>query len=173
MQRILVMGVSSGVGKSTFARRLGESLKLPVYHLDTLFWNPGWLESSPEEFRARQAALTIHDAWIIEGNYTQTYELRAERADTIIYLELPLALCIFRVVRRWLTNLGRTRPDMGEGCLEKLDWAFLSFIITTYHNRKRTMVKTLAQFEAKSPQNRAIHLRGRRAIKKYLQKIQA
>ncbi|WP_338067492.1 hypothetical protein [Thermoactinomyces vulgaris] len=33
----LVIGVSSGVGKSTFARKLGQILKIRVYHLDAFY----------------------------------------------------------------------------------------------------------------------------------------
>ena len=32
------------------SRRLGNALKLPVIHLDTLFWKPGWIEPNKEEW---------------------------------------------------------------------------------------------------------------------------
>ena len=46
----MVIGVSSGVGKSTFARKLGEALKINVYHLDTLYWKRNWVEATLEDF---------------------------------------------------------------------------------------------------------------------------
>lgn len=178
MQRILVMGVSSGAGKSTFARRLGDAQGLPVYHLDAIFWKPGWIEASPEEFVSRQAAIAVQDSWIIEGNYTgdrynDGFRLRAARADTLIYLEVPLAVCLFRVVKRWLTHLGQTRPDMGAGCPEKLDWEFLHFIITTYRQRRRAIHDRLQAFEASGPDKRAVWLRGRPAIADYLRALES
>ena len=51
MQRIMVIGVSAGVGKSRFARRLGEATDLPVHHLDAYFWKPGWIEAEEKEFQ--------------------------------------------------------------------------------------------------------------------------
>jgi adenylate kinase family enzyme len=50
MKRIMIIGISPGVGKSTFARRLGELLQVEVYHLDAYFWKPNWVEASLEEF---------------------------------------------------------------------------------------------------------------------------
>ena len=49
MERIVIIGCG-GSGKSTLARQLGEMTGLPVIHLDKLFWRPGWVHISPEEF---------------------------------------------------------------------------------------------------------------------------
>ncbi|HEU5138867.1 MAG TPA: topology modulation protein, partial [Bacillales bacterium] len=46
MPRIMVMGASAGTGKSTFAQELSKILNIEVYHLDRLYWKPGWVESS-------------------------------------------------------------------------------------------------------------------------------
>lgn len=141
MNRIMVIGVSAGVGKSTFSRRLGEALNIDVYHLDTLYWKPGWVEASLEEFSEAQMNIVQRPNWIIEGNYSNTFDIRVENADTIIYLELPLHICLYRVIRRWITNIGKVRPDMAEGCKEKIDWEFIKFILTTYRPRKENMKK--------------------------------
>lgn len=70
-------------------------MKIDVYHLDTLFWKPRWKEATIDEFSADQRMIiNDNDQWIMEGNYTNTYEIRAEYADTIIYLELPLYVFI-------------------------------------------------------------------------------
>ena len=120
VNRIMVIGVSSGGGKSTFARKLGQILKIRVYHLDAFYWKPGWVESSPEEFVTAQQEIVNQRQWIMEGNYSRTFEMRAEHADTMIYLELPRYLCLLRVIKRILVNMGKTRPDMGEGCPDHL-----------------------------------------------------
>lgn len=92
LNRIMVIGISAGVGKSTFARRLGKATNINVYHLDALYWKPGWIEATLGEFsKAQKEILNLHQ-WIIEGNYSNTFETRAESADTLIYLELPLYL---------------------------------------------------------------------------------
>lgn len=168
MKKIMVVGVSAGAGKSTFARELGFRTGLPVHHLDAHFWNSGWVESTPEEFTEKTAVLVQHDQWIIDGNYSTTFEMRAAEADTIIYLELPLRVCLYRVLRRWVTNIGSTRPDMPDGCEEKIDREFLSFIIRTYKERKAKMRKRLQQFEELRSGNRSIMLKGQRQIEGFL-----
>ena len=139
MNRILVIGVGSGAGKSTFARRLGKLTGIEVTHLDRLFWKPGWVESSVEEFTEAQQQVILNDTWIIEGNYTGTIDIRESYADTVIYLELPLHVCLFRVLKRRVQYHGKIRDDVGEGCEEKIDMAFLKFILTTYKPRKNKM----------------------------------
>ncbi len=168
MKRIMVVGVSAGVGKSTFASELGKALNRKVYHLDAFYWKPNWVEAPTEEFSKAQQDLVTQEEWIIEGNYTATFEIRTERADTMIYLELPLSVCLYRVIKRWLTNLGKTRPDMGAGCTEKLDWAFIKFICTTYYSRKKSMKDHFQSFLRLDPQNEVIILKGKPAIQSYL-----
>lgn len=94
--------------------------------------------------------------WIIEGNYSNTFDIRTEHADTIIYLELPLYVCLYRVVRRWLMNIGKTRIDMGEGCKEKLDWDFIQFIYTTYYPRKKKCTNDFNRFKHQIPKKRLL-----------------
>lgn len=146
MNRIMVIGVSSGVGKSTFARRLGELIGIKVTHLDRLYWKPGWVEAPIEEFSEAQRQVVQNEKWVIEGNYTGTFDIREPYADTIIYLELPLRVCLSRVLKRRIQYHGKTREDIGEGCDEKIDWAFLKFIITTYAPRKKKMKKRITRY---------------------------
>ncbi|MEX0838897.1 MAG: topology modulation protein [Parvibaculum sp.] len=133
MQRILVIGCSGG-GKSTLARRLGEKLALPVVHLDVLFWKPGWVESSYDEFRPKVAAAVAEDRWVIDGSFSRTFDIRLPRADTIVWVDQPRRVCLWRAFRRTMTLFGRTRADLAPGCPEKIDPAFYRFI----WNFKRT-----------------------------------
>ncbi|MGG2094625.1 topology modulation protein [Bacillus sp. S13(2024)] len=171
MNRIMVIGISAGVGKSTFARNLAEILYIPVYHLDAFYWKPGWVEASIEEFSTAQQDIVNQHQWIIEGNYSNTFEIRAEHADTIIYLELPLYICLYRVIKRWLTNIGKTRPDMGAGCKEKIDWDFIKFIYTTYYPRKRKMAERLQFFQSLGSKKVIITLKSKQEINSYLENI--
>ena len=174
VKRILVLGISAGVGKTTFATQLGRILNKKVYHLDALFWKPGWVEASLEEFsNAQKQIIENTEEWIIEGNYSTTYDLRMKAADTLIYLECPLYVCLYRVIKRYLSNIGKTRPDMGEGCTEKLDWEFIKFIITTYKPRKKKMEKRLSTFKSIRPQNQVITLKNRKAIRSFLKSLEA
>ncbi|MGE7904435.1 hypothetical protein ACQKNS_08500 [Peribacillus sp. NPDC094092] len=76
MERIMVIGVSAGVGKSTFARRLGDNLDIEVHHLDAFYWRPGWVEAPIEDFISAQKEVLSHDKWIMEGNYSHSFNLR-------------------------------------------------------------------------------------------------
>ncbi|MCA1321993.1 topology modulation protein [Bacillus tianshenii] len=170
MRRIMVIGVSAGAGKSTFARRLGKALEIEVHHLDRLYWKPNWVEASNEEFAQAQQDIIKHkQEWILEGNYTGTFDFRAKHADTMIYLEIPLYTCLYRVVKRWLTNLGKTRPDMGEGCEEKMEWSFIKFIYTTYHARKRKMRE---RFRKYGNGRTIIVLKNQKEIEAYISRIE-
>ncbi len=128
MQRVLVIG-PCGAGKSTLATSLGDKLGLPVYHMDQLNWRPGWVESSKDEILERLAGIISTDRWLIDGTYGGTLGVRLERADTVIYLDYPIRLCIARLLRRIWTYRGRTRPDMTEGCPERFDLGFLIYLL--------------------------------------------
>jgi Adenylate kinase and related kinases len=129
--KISIIGYS-GSGKSTLAQKLGERLSLPVLHQDSVHWLPGWRERDPAESdRIVNAFLDAHpEGWIIDGNYRKmAYARRMAEADLIVCLEFSRAVCLVRVLKRWLSNRGRTRPDMGEGCDEKVDLAFIRWIL--------------------------------------------
>ena len=128
MRRILIVG-NSGGGKSTLARRLGEKLSLPVIHLDLIFWKPGWVEIGDDTFRVEVERALQAPAWICDGNFSGTWDLRMPLADTIVWLDQPRLLCVFRAVMRVVTYRGRrNRPDMAEGCDEKFDPKFYRYI---------------------------------------------
>ncbi len=167
MNRIMVIGVSAGAGKSTFARRLGELTGIEVTYLDRLFWKPDWVEASREEFSAAQQEVVQSDRWIIEGNYTGTVNIREPHADTVIYLELPLRVCLYRVLKRRVQYHGKVRLDIGEGCKEKMDKAFLKFILTTYGARKKTMAERMQRY---AQEGKTVHyLKNRKQIEGFLE----
>ena len=148
MRRVVVLGCS-GAGKSTFARRLGAKLSAPVVHLDALFWRPGWVEPSNEDFRAKVAAVVCGDAWVTDGNYVgRTYDLRLPRADTVIFIDQPRWLCLARVFRRWLFAFGRTRPDMAEGCFENMTWDFFLWVWNFEHKSKPRILAEAGKYPA-------------------------
>jgi adenylate kinase family enzyme len=128
MQRVLIIG-PCGAGKSTLAIQLGRRLGLPVVHMDQLNWQPGWVESSKDEISAKLASIMVHERWLIDGTYGGTLLERLERADTVVYLNFPIRLCVIRMLRRVWTWRGRTRPDMTEGCPERFDLSFLLYLL--------------------------------------------
>ena len=128
MHRVLVIG-SPGAGKSTLSHALARRTGLPLHHLDRMFWLPGWVERDRDEGRAELANVLAQDCWIIDGNYGSTLPLRIACADTVVWLDYPTALCLGRALRRWWMYRGHSRPDMTEGCPERLDGEFLLYIL--------------------------------------------
>ncbi len=126
MRRILILG-GSGSGKSTLARKLGEKLGLPVIHLDTLYWKKGWTPVSADEFDALLEEVLRREAWIVDGNYDRTLPARLEVCDTVLYLDYPRIVCLWGIGKRIFKNYGKTRPDMGAGCPERIDWEFIKW----------------------------------------------
>ncbi|OZM57977.1 topology modulation protein [Lottiidibacillus patelloidae] len=168
MERIMVIGVSAGVGKSTLTRNLGKKLNIPVYYLDCHYWNPGWKEASEDQFRERQKKIVANEKWVIDGNYSSTMNERLPYADTIIYIELPRWFAIYQVLKRWLTHLGKEREDRAEGCTEQMEWGFLHFIWTTYKGRKKKFRKMLKDLKS---EKRVIILNSRKEIDKFLHEL--
>lgn len=128
MQRVLIIG-PCGSGKSTLARELAPLMRLPLVHMDQLSWRAGWVETEKAELHARLAEAVAGERWLIEGNYGSTLGPRLERADTVIYLDFPIRLCLWRLIRRIVTLRGQSRPDMPEGCPERFDAAFFWYVL--------------------------------------------
>jgi adenylate kinase family enzyme len=127
MQRILVMG-PSGAGKSTLARELGRRLGIDVVHLDMLHFTAGWVEVDPSWEETRLREIVAGERWIIDGNYRRLLDIRLPRSDTVIFLDFPRRTSYWRVLKRLVRHVGRTRPDMAPGCPERIDWEFVKWI---------------------------------------------
>jgi adenylate kinase family enzyme len=165
VRRIVVIG-SGGAGKSTFARQLGTLTGLPVIHLDRHYWRAGWTPTPREEWQREVEKLAAGDEWIIDGNYSGSMDVRLRAADTVIFLDLPRVLCLWRVIRRRVRFRGMTRPDVGSGCPERLTGEFIRWI-WTYPRLVRP--KVLARLRSLPVGIRVITLESRRSIESFLQ----
>ena len=164
MRRVLIIG-NSGGGKSTLARRLGEKLGLPIIHLDVLFWQPGWVESDDDAFRARTAEALTAPAWVCDGNFGGTWDLRMPLADTIVWIDKPAWLCLIRAIWRVVQYRDGDRPDMAEGCRESVDLAFYHFIWTYDREVRPKLEAALAEHGA---QAHVVRLKSDREIAAFL-----
>lgn len=142
-QRIAIIGCA-GTGKSTFARKLAGATGLPLHHLDRLFWQPGWVKPDKEAWAKTHLDLIAHEAWIIDGNYTNTQQVRFERANHIIFFDFPTHLALWGIFKRVWQDHGKTRPDMAPGCPERLNLKFLRYIYNFNRDYRPQILADLA-----------------------------
>lgn len=145
MKRIMIIG-SAGAGKSTLARKLEEITKIRAIHMDTLFWKKNWIPVSQEELFQKVEKIIENDSWIMDGNYSKSMFIRFNRADTIIFLDTPLWLCLYRVIKRRIIYANKERPDMTKGCKEKIDWEFIKWIIIYHRHKKKKIKNTIISY---------------------------
>lgn len=153
MGRRIVVRSASGSGKTTFASRLAAALGLPHVELDALHHGPDWSEAPPEEFRRRVAEATEGDGWIADGNYdSRLGDLLLARADTVVWLDLPLAVILPRLRRRTASRI-RKETELWHGNRE--DWrnalwgreSLLVVAVRTHHRLRRELPTAAARAE--------------------------
>ncbi len=165
MRRVLVIG-SGGSGKSTFSRRLGERLGLEVIHLDRVYWRAGWVEPPKDEWLRTVEKLCAGDAWVMDGNYSGTLEVRLAACDTVVFLDLPRVVCAWRVIKRAFAYRNSTRPDMAEGCREKMNIKFLAWV---WNYPARSRPKVLRLLESRAREKRIVRLRSGAEAERFLE----
>jgi adenylate kinase family enzyme len=164
MRKVLVIG-SGGAGKSTFAKRLGARLNIKVIHLDSIYWSPGWVETPKAEWLMTVKELVKLESWIMDGNYLDTLELRLQPCDTVIFLDLPRSLCLWRVAKRLLQYWNRSRPDMADECREKFN---LEFIRWVWSYPKKIRPKVMERLKENSQDKKIVLLRSRAEVENFL-----
>ena len=162
----------SGSGKSTLARDLGEIKKLPVIHIDKMYWKSGWVLRSIEEVIPMVEAVAKTDQWVFDGNNTSSFGCRISRADTLIFLDFPTYLCMSRVIWRVIKyKMGQARTDMADGCPERFDWEFVKFLKWIYDYKKRGGWQSAMKLHDEAPAHiDKYHLCNKKAVDDFLEK---
>ncbi len=125
-QRINVIG-TSGSGKSTFANNLAAALDLPCFEMDALFWKPDWVESTDNEFLPKVAQVAARSEWVLDGNYSRTFDIKINRAQLLVWIDLPFLTTTYRVTRRAIKrSFSKKELWPNTGNRESLKKAFLS-----------------------------------------------
>jgi adenylate kinase family enzyme len=173
-RRINVAGIS-GSGKTTTSRAIAQRLGLTHIELDNLFHGPNWSAPPREEFQQRVLdAIDGLEGWVIDGNYHGSLgTLVIERAETVVWLDLPLRFCLRRIWRRTWRRI-RTREELWESKnRETLRDAFFSrdslfvWTIKAYFRHKREWP---ARF-ASQPNLEVIRLRSPEEIERWLARL--
>ena len=164
--KIAVIGYS-GAGKSTLARALGERYGIPVLHFDTIQFTPNWKERDRAEAHRMVHDFMENPAWVIDGTYSNfEYERRLNEADTIVLLNFPRLVCFWRAWKRYIRFRGGSRPDMADGCCEKMDWEFMWWLLWKGRTRRRRekFQRVLEQYPGKT-----VVLKSQKDIDRYLE----
>ncbi|MEF2552407.1 hypothetical protein VQ042_13705 [Aurantimonas sp. A2-1-M11] len=145
---VMIVG-SPGAGKSTLARRIGASHGLRVIHMDQLYWTAGWRKREPTLQLALVEDAVAEPGWVFDGNHTATMPIRTQKADTLIWLDLPRRLCVLRILRRIAGSYGQVRPDMAAGCPERFDADFLRWAWTFPQHSGPGLARLYAAFSGR------------------------
>lgn len=144
MKKIMVIGCP-GSGKSTLSRKLHNITKIPLYHLDMMFWNEDKTTAKKSVFLERLSEVLTKDSWIIDGNFSSTMEQRMNECDTVIFLDYPTDVCLDGVEKR----RGKPRGDIPWIETEE-DEEFTEFIKTFNVSRKPAILELLDKYKEKN-----------------------
>lgn len=170
MERVAILG-PGGAGKSVLAGELSRRTGLPVVYLDHLFWRAGWEPAPRERARRELQDVVASDRWIVDGNFLPEpgdRDDRFDRADTVIFLDLPRRTCLRRVLWRVARDRGRRRPDLPEGAGEGFDIDLLRWI-WRYPKADRPRVLTL--LDSVSERADVHHLRSSADVEAFLKTV--
>ena len=166
--KIAILG-HSGAGKSTLAERLGMKYRIPVLHIDTIQFLPGWVVRPQEEkLQLMQDFLNQNEQWVIDGNYSALEQARRlEEADRIILLEFNRFASLWRAWKRYYRYRGQSRTSMAEGCPEKIDWPFVKWIL--WEGRGADKVAHFRGIEQMYPEKTVV-IRNQRQLDRYMRR---
>ena len=163
--RILILGCS-GSGKSTLTRLISEKYDRPAVHLDVHFWKPNWVQTPTEQWREKVKKLVLPKSWVMDGTFSESFDLRFPAADLIIVVNLPRITCLYRAIKRVLKySKANRRPDMADGCDETFDLDFYKYI-WTYN--KKVFPKVLDAIEKYDCKNKVIHLKTNQEVSRFI-----
>lgn len=165
MNKVSVIGCP-GAGKTTFARELASSTELPLIHLDRIYHDQSYsYHTDTESWRSRVLGEAKKKRWIIDGNYKSTFDIRLPASDTIIFLDYPTHISLWRAMKRRIHFRTRVREDMPPTWKEKLGWDFFVFIVKF----NQAVAPRLRQLLESYPEKEVIILRSPRQAKTYLE----
>jgi adenylate kinase family enzyme len=165
--RVTVNG-TSGSGKTTLAARIGRALDLPHTETDALFHGPEW--TPRPDFLDKVRELTSQPRWVCEYQYDAARPIIADRADLVVWLDLPAPVVMWRVGRRTVVRR-LLRQELWNGNREGPLRTFFTdrehvvrYAWATRH-RAEDRVRGLLASHTELP---VVHLRSRREAERWL-----
>lgn len=137
--RISIIG-GAGTGKTTLSNILSEKYNIPATHIDGIHHLKNWQVRDKAERDKIILDIVEKEKWIIDGTYKDTLKQRLEKSDLIIWLDYSTFAQIKGILKRFLKNPGKEKPEI-PGCNERLNWEFLKYVIK-YRKHKRQHVVT-------------------------------
>lgn len=165
--KIAVIGYASA-GKSTFTKRLGQTLQLPVLHIDTISFQSHWIERDRLQVEKDMRTFMLQEAWAIDGSYMKLAPERFDMADQIFIFKFNRFKCLFGSFHRWFKYRHQVRDSVCEDCKENLNLSFIWWILCSGRTKeRRLMFKTIENKYAK----KTIVFKNRKQVHAYLRSI--
>lgn len=164
--RVAIVG-SPGSGKTTLSLKLGKLLGMSPVHLDKELWRNDWTLPSEEERQTIHNALIAPETWLIDGMWGGLVEERYKRATVVIHLDYNRFVCLRRAYLRCRQSNGKSRFDMADGCVDKMDAEFVSYI----WNFKRNVGKKLLLLEQANPQVKLYRLSTPKETERFVEEM--
>lgn len=164
-RRILVLG-SPGAGKTFLSAALSRHLGLELLHLDDFFWKPGRVRLPTDEWRQLVVQLVQRPAWVMDGTYEASLDLRLPAAQAIVYIRSSRWICLWRVVTRRLLSGWRSAGESARG--HALTAFFVGYVFRFPATTQTEVLRLLGQQGQGKP---LIVLEGSRAVDRLVRRL--
>lgn len=164
MERIAILGCC-GSGKSYVSRELSRLLDAPLTHLDAIYYDEAWNPLPMDTFEARQRDLVAAPRWVIDGNYNTTLHVRLQAADTIIFMDMPTAACLWGLVSRQFRH---GRGQNGNGVYNRITWGVLRYVVGYRRSMRPRVREKIAKYAAGA---QTVALTSRRQARRFLNDV--
>ena len=172
LTRIAVIG-PSGSGKTRLAGELSARLQVPHVEIDALFHGPNWESVPLDVLRERVAEATSADDWVSDGTYHQLIgELVLERAETIAWLDLPVRVILWRLLRRTYVRK-KHDVELWHGNREGPWRETLRYLVWPAFKRAFENRRKLPALFARHPHLRVYRLRSDRSVQEFVESLPA
>ncbi len=177
MKKIAIIG-PKGSGKTTLAHHLCSIVNVEVIHADAVLNQSGESVKTDSQGKNCLESYLQQPAWIIEGNGDPTnpdfiYERRFAAADTIIWLDLPHNICVWRLLKRLFQSQGRFGGFFLNNYPRNIqEYGFLQGLIQTWNYMKQERYLVREKIDQCCGDKRVFILRSPSEVKDFLDVIQ-